>query len=91
MEISNNDSHPTLEWLSPLSLNISKASYPSTAEVLNSSDFRALLDDAEGPTSEDQLNNQLSRPAAATARKPTNALAHTKHHFPQINSTQRVS
>lgn len=30
------------------------------------------------------IPTQLSRPAAATARKPTNALAHPKHHFPQI-------
>lgn len=75
---------PTQLWndspLSPLTYRRPLIRQPH----LNSSDFRALLDDAEGPTSEDQLNNQLSRPAAATARKPTNALAHPKHHFPQI-------
>ena len=75
---------PTQLWndspLSPLTYRRPLIRQPD----LNSSDFRALLDDAEGPTSEDQLNNQLSRPAAATARKPTNALAHPKHHFPQI-------
>jgi len=65
---------PTQLWndspLSPLTYRRPLIRQPH----LNSSDFRALLDDAEGPTSEDQLNNQLSRPAAATARKPLDPL-----------------
>ena len=72
---------PTQLWndspLSPLTYRRPLIRQPH----LNSSDFRALLDDAEGPTSEDQLNNQLSRPAASSSGVPSAARTHVGYYL----------